>query len=184
MLENLAISGETTESMLGGQYGRALATMEQNVSHILRGLRGAAPHVPIIGMSYYDPLLGNWLAGGVERQTVVTTLYRLVDLNRPLTRLYGGSRWTADVQGAFHALDLKTFVASPWGRVPLAVAHACAWLDIVCHPGSPEVPGDDPNTTGAAVIGKAFEQRIDALCRTRGAGRRWLMCRRPSGRNR
>ncbi len=222
-LQNLAVSGETTGSMLAGQYARALTALRNhrgrvalitidiggndvvacaindypspgpasracwsdafsrlagNLTRMLRGLRAAAPGVPIIGMTYYNPLLGNWLAGGTIRATVLAEQTHLVDLNRQLTRLYGGTRWTADVEGAFHARDLRTFVSSPWGRVPLGVARACAWLDIFCRAGSIEGFGDDPNARGATAIARAFNARIDGVCRLRGAVRRWLLCHR------
>ena len=101
-LVNLAVSGETTTSMLdAGQYTSALAflrahqnevrlitidiggndvvgcydssnpecipeaeaTMKQNIATILAGLHDAAPGSPIFGMTYFDPFLGDWLAG-------------------------------------------------------------------------------------------------------------------------
>ncbi len=217
-VSDLAISGETTGSMLsGGQYQNALsflqahrghvalitidiggndivgcalslqdaapsspcsvearATIRQNLDEILAGLHGAAPGVPVIGMSYYDPLLGDWLAGGTYRTLALTTLAGLVVLNRELTSLYGGPRNTANVQHRFRSLALGMMVPSPWGTVPLAVARACAWLDIFCQPGAPEGFGDDPNNAGAVAIASAFEQRIRSLCvrRRRGLLRR------------
>lgn len=117
-LNDIAISGETTTSMLkGGQYRAALAflrahrghialitidiggndvvgcalsletadpkspcslnaraTIKRNLTKLLAGLHRAAPQVPVIGMSYCDPLLGAWLGGGRYRQLAVTTL--------------------------------------------------------------------------------------------------------------
>jgi lysophospholipase L1-like esterase len=145
---------------------QALATIQQNLSAILAGLHAAAPGVPVIGMNYYDPLLGDWLGGGTYRTLALTTVQLLVVLNRELTSLYGGAGNTADVQQEFRSLDLNTMVSSPWGEVPIAVDRACSWLDIVCQPGSPEGfgSGDDPNDAGAVAIASAFERRIDGLC--------------------
>jgi lysophospholipase L1-like esterase len=207
-LNDIAISGETTTSMLrGGQYKEALsflrahlghvalitidmggndivrcglslatadpnsrcavrarATIQQNLSMILAGLHAAAPGVPVIGMNYYDPLLGDWLGGGTSRALALTTLRGLVVLNRELDSLYGGAENTANVQGQFGSLDLTTMVPSPWGEVPIAVDRACSWLHVFCHAGAREGFGDVPNDAGAVAITSAFERRIDELC--------------------
>jgi hypothetical protein len=144
---------------------RARATIKRNITTMLRGLRRSAPHVPIVGMTYYDPYLGYWLAGGSYRDLALSTVPGLVELNKLLTKTYGGPARTADVEGAFASTDLDTMVDSRWGRVPLAVFRACSWLDIVCTPGQPEGFGDDPNVKGAAVIARAFERKIDAIIR-------------------
>jgi lysophospholipase L1-like esterase len=142
---------------------QARATIKSNLSTMLAGLRAAAPHVPLIGMTYYNPFLGYWLAGGFFRSFALATVPGGVALNRELTTLYGGTKNTADVQGTFKATDLTTTVSSQWGMVPIAVKRACSWLDIVCHAGAPETFGLDPNPTGEAKIAAAFEQKIGAL---------------------
>lgn len=202
-LDDIGMPGETTGSMLAGQYetalhflhkhrghvalitmdiggndlvgcvgptgidqtcaGQALATINGNLTTMLAGLRAAAPHVPLFGMTYYNPFLGNWLAGGTARALTVATTPTLVAFNHELTSLYGGPKKTADVQNAFKATDFKTRVSSRWGRVPVAVQRACFWLDIVCHKASLEDFGDDPNIFGSAMIASAFEQKIGSL---------------------
>jgi lysophospholipase L1-like esterase len=205
-LDDIAISGATTGSMLtGGQYHAALlflrrhrrhvalitvdiggndvaycvsatgvdercaaqarATIKRNLGTMLAGVRAAAPHVPLVGMTYYNPFLGNWLAGGAARSLTLATTQGLLALNRELTSLYGGPKKTADVQGAFKATDFTTKVASRWGTIPIAVNRACSWLDIVCNTGAIEGFGDDPNPTGAAKIALAFERTIGVLRR-------------------
>jgi hypothetical protein len=205
-LEDLAVPGATTTSVLGGQYPSALrflgrhkrhvalitidiggndilgcgipsgvtpnspcasharATIKHNLTKMLRGLHAAAPGVPVIGMSYYDPFLGDWLAGGAFRSFALSTLPGLIALNQELISLYGGTKNTADVQGTFRSTDFKTIVSSPWGRIPIAVNRACSWLDIQCHAGAPEGFGEHPNNAGAAAIASAFKQTIDRLC--------------------
>ena len=206
-VEDLAISGESTSTMLQGeQYTAALgllkrhrgrvalitidiggndivpcvlqgligptgpcsvqvrATIRRNLSAMLRGLRAAARGVPIYGMTYYDPFLGDWLGRGAPRAQALATLPGLRLLNRELVALYG-SRRTADVQGTFRSLNFSSRVASPWGLVPPAVARACTWLDISCHVGAAEGFGDDPNFAGAAAIAGAFERLIDRQLR-------------------
>lgn len=143
--------------------GAARATIKRNLTMMLAGLRAAAPDVPLVGMSYYDPFLGDWLGGGPLRAFALGTLPGLHALNSELTSLYGGARKTADVQGKFQATNFKKFVGSRWGRVPIAVQRACAWLNIICAPGEPEGLGQDPNSAGAVAIAAAFEQTIARL---------------------
>ncbi len=201
-LVNLAVSGETTTSMLmDGQYGDAIAflrahenqvalitidiggndvvgcaspsgvneqcfqqaevTMAKNITTILSGLHEAAPGVPVFGMTYYDPFLGDWLAGGATQAAALATIPGAVNLNNLLTSLYGASR-TADVQGAFAVTNTTTLVSSPWGTVPIDVSDACQWLDITCMTGQVEGFGDDPNDAGQVQIAQAFENIIGA----------------------
>ena len=201
-LVNLAVSGETTTSMIeNGQYTAALAflhahenevslitidiggndvvgcatssglneqcfqqaeaVMTTNITTMLSGLHEAAPGVPVFGMTYYDPFLGDWLAGGVARTTALGTIPGAVSLNETLTSLYGSNR-TADVQGAFAVTDSTTMVSSSWGTVPIDVKDACQWLDIECAIGQLEGFGDDPNAAGQVQIAQAFENVIGA----------------------
>jgi lysophospholipase L1-like esterase len=142
---------------------QARATIKRNLDTMLTGLRASAPHVPLVGMTYYNPFLGNWLAGEPARSLALATTPGLLALNHELTRLYGGPKKTADVQGAFRATDFKTMVPSQWGTIPIAVKRACSWLDIVCNTGALEGFGDDPNLTGAAKIAMTFERTIGVL---------------------
>jgi hypothetical protein len=123
---------------------RARAELRRNLATMLSGLRRAAPGARLIGMTYYDPFLFLWPAGGEYRSVAVASVTGLVRLNRELTQLYGGRRHTADMQGAFRATDLKTLVASPWGRVPIAVKRTCLWLDVTCQQGGPGGSGTIP----------------------------------------
>jgi lysophospholipase L1-like esterase len=203
-LDDIAVPGETTASMLrGNQYRAALqflrvhrghialitidiggddlgrcvglsgidqrcatqvrASIKRNLGEILAGLRAAAPHVPLFGMTYYNPFLGDWLAGEAARAFTLSTIDGLKALNHELTSLYGGAKKTADVQGEFKATNFATKVPSRWGTVPVAVKRACLWLDIVCNKGALEGFGEHPNLLGAARIAHAFERRIGAL---------------------
>ncbi len=203
-LENLAVSGATSSSMLnGGQYQSALTFLDQNVGHValitidiggndflpcvsgmsidqtcitdalaamdsnittmLTGLSTAAPSVRIIGMTYYDPYLGDWLAGGSWQTVALGGLSVVTRINANLTTLYGGPSTTANVQAAFKTTNDTKMVKSAWGKVPIDVDRACSWLDITCHVGSTEGFGDDPNVQGQKKIAKAFEHTIGNL---------------------
>ena len=184
-LDDIAVAGATTSSMLSGQhvaarrflkahrgrvalitidiggndvagcfgpggvnqpcFSQAQATIGHNLGKMLAALRAAAPGARIVGMTYYNPFLGYWLAGG-RFACSLSTVSPGVALNRELTALYGGAKRTADVQRAFRATDLTTIVSSRWGEVPIAVSRACSWLAIQCHPGAPEGFALDPRT--------------------------------------
>jgi lysophospholipase L1-like esterase len=140
------------------------ATIRRNIRTMLRGFAHVAPRVPVVGMTYYDPYLGHWLAGGSYRDVALATLPGLRAVNATLTKVYGGKALTADLEGAFHVYDLDTMVDSEWGHIPIAVERACTLLNITCHAGAPMGYGEDPNERGARVIARAFEQKIDQLC--------------------
>jgi len=157
-------SGSATSSCLQ----QTEATMASNLTTILTELRQAAgPSVPIVGMSYYDPYLGDWLAGGAARSTAVGSVSYLVSLNNLLAKTYqdAGAR-VANVQDAFQSTDLSTYVNSPWGQVPIAVQEACTLLDMSCRVGEQAI-GTDPTSAGAVVIAKAFETTIGILSASR-----------------
>ena len=203
-LEDMAISGATTTSMLKGpEYRTALrflhshvghmtlitidiggndlvhcatatginqactkkglATVAHNLTKMLSGLKKAAPSVPIFGMNYYDPYLGDWLAGGSVRTLALGTLPIVARLNTELVSLYGGPSVTADVTDAFKTSNDTSLVDSPWGKVPIDVDRACSWLDITCHKGASEGFGDDPNISGQKTIAAVFEHTIGKL---------------------
>ncbi len=149
-------------------FVNGLKTMQKNLATILAGLRAAThSHVPIIGMNYYDPLLGDWLAGpGPTRTLASTAMAGLATLNHDADTVYARFKVpVADVTGAFQSSDMTHLVSSPWGRIPVAVDRACTWLDITCHKHAAEGFGDDPNDGGAKVIAGAFEHAIGTLHR-------------------
>lgn len=141
------------------------AKMVTNLDAILSGLRQAVgPFVRIVGMTYYDPFLGDWLAGGADRAAAVGSVPLLTQLNGLLSDAYeAADAQVADVQDAFRSTDLSTTVASSWGQIPVAVEQACTLLDITCQAGQAEGFGDDPNPAGGDAIAKAFERTIGAL---------------------
>ena len=139
----------------------AVATMESNLTTMLTQLQQAAPGVPIIGMNYFDPFLGDWLAGGAAQTEALATIPALQSLNSDLAGVFSQFNVpVADVFDAFQTSDTTDMVSSPWGTVPVAVDNACTWLDITCAAGQLEGFGDDPVDSGAKVIAQAFETVI------------------------
>ncbi len=145
-----------------GCIQQAESTMVQNLDTILNGLRQTVgPTVPIVGMNYYDPFLGDWLAGGSTQVEANLSVSLVTNLNTLLAGAYQRvGAPVADVESAFKTTDLTDMVASQWGTVPVAVDKACTLLDITCTVGQVEGFGDDPVPAGATVIAHAFEQAI------------------------
>ena len=141
----------------------SLATMEMNLTLILAGLRSAAgPQVPIVGMDYFNPILGDWLSPSPTDQEYVTeSIAGLQLLNSDLGQLYAQvGAPVADVFDAFSTSAMNRTTYSQWGRVPIAVKRSCTLIDITCLPGQTEGNGDDPNAAGAVVIAQAFDRVI------------------------
>ena len=112
-------------------------------------------------MNYYDPFLGDWLAGGATRAYAVNSVPVVDQVDTFLSKTFAAKAVpVADVRGAFRTNDLTHLVSSRWGHVPVAVDDACRWLDISCVAGQPEGFGDDPVASGAVVITHAFETVI------------------------
>jgi hypothetical protein len=153
-------------------FVNGLSKIKTNISTIVAGLRTATgPHVPIVGMNVYDPILGDWLANGSGRSLAAAAVAGVGLLDKTMGQAYRTEASpVADVQGAFHSADLRHFVRSRWGRVPVAVENACSLLDIVCHQGSFIGYGDDPNDAGAVVIANTFEKAIGRLAPPKSDG--------------
>ncbi len=139
-----------------------LTTLQTNLKMILTALRQAAgPSVPIYGMNYFNPFLGDWVAGAAGQSFAQSSVSELSVFNQVLEQVYAMQGVpVADVATAFDVNDLTDLVSSQWGQVPVAVNNACTLLDITCVEGQLEGFGDDPVLAGADVIAKTFEQTI------------------------
>jgi lysophospholipase L1-like esterase len=121
--------------------GAQTARMVENLTAILADVRAAAgPHVPIVGMSYYDvfaPLC-------VSDASLLFACSRVDAVNATLVDTYAAAGApVADVAGAFENDNLAN-----------AATHVCAWTWF-CTLGDVHA-----NTAGYAVIADAFAQVI------------------------
>jgi lysophospholipase L1-like esterase len=127
-----------------------LPTVEGNMATILHALHGAAPGVPVVGMTYYDVFLGTWYLGA---PSVALADHPVVkELNEGFAATYeANATIVADVWAAFDSDDFEVIDTEDWGGVPTNVAHICDWtafcLTLDIH----------PNMTGYGVIAEAFE---------------------------
>ncbi len=119
---------------------QAAASITVNLPILLHGLRAAAgPDVPIIGLTYPDFVLGDYLsADSPTRALAVPSVSSFMDVFNPaLQKQYEAAGATfVDVTagtGAYVPFD-QTTTLSPYGAVPIAVARVCH-LTFFCQYG-------------------------------------------------
>jgi lysophospholipase L1-like esterase len=139
------------------------ATVTTNLTTIMSLLRAAAgAPVPIVGMNYFDPFLDYWPDGALGQGIAKESVPVVGEVNSTIGAVYTGEGApVADVAGAFQTTDLSHKVATPEGRVPVAVANTCQWLDFTCAKGEGGF-GDDTDAAGSSVIAGAFEKVLPA----------------------
>lgn len=133
--------------------------LEHRLRHIINTLQAAGPGVPIVAMTYYNPLLGLWglvpgghvLARADQRAWVV--------LNAGLTAASGDAgAAVADVAATFRIDDFTDTVVVPGrGRLPVNVARACEWTWF-CRFGDPHA-----NTNGYGRIARTYYRALVPL---------------------
>jgi hypothetical protein len=135
------------------------ATVSSNLTTIVAQLRTAAgASVPIAGMNYFDPFLDEWPTPILGHSIAKESVPVVVTLNSIIGSVYAGAQDpVADVQTAFATTDLSHKVKTSIGRVPVAVANTCSWLDFTCSKDQGGF-GENTDAAGAAVIAGAFEK--------------------------
>jgi lysophospholipase L1-like esterase len=137
-----------------------LPKISARLTSIVGTLRDAAgPDVPIVGGTYYDPLLVAWTFPGFDHDAVVAIADVWAAFNDTLEQTYAGlGVAVADVETEFSAADFDTIVhVRRFGDVPINVARTCQWTY-----GCSERFGHDihPNTVGYAAMTRAWEEAI------------------------
>lgn len=152
----------------------AFIQVAANLPPILAALRLAAgPHVPIVGMNYYNPFLAAWLAGlqGIPEGFALAqeSAEKLAAFNGLLGSIYRFFRMpVADVAAAFRSDDFTTLVSFPvFGEVP----HRWSYLitlrnasDRVIQLERVEraVAGDYADFVGGAPTSQPFRRKLEA----------------------
>jgi lysophospholipase L1-like esterase len=132
----------------------ALPGVQARLTTIIDTLQAAAPGIPIIGMSYYNPFLGFWAIlpapeGPFLAQTDEQTLEAL---NAGLVTVYQSEGVpVADVAGRFAISDFTIDLAV---GLPSNVVRACQWTWFCTGP--PHGPDVHANTEGYGEIAQAF----------------------------
>ena len=125
-----------------------IATVQSNLTQILARLRAAAPGVPIIGMTYYNPFLAQWIAGDPTAAT--DSIASAATFNAALTATFSaGGAEVADVSTAFASGN--TAMTGSYGgvAVPQNVANVCTYTWMCSERRHPRQhrrpPADDPD---------------------------------------
>jgi lysophospholipase L1-like esterase len=132
--------------------GNAVSTINANLPVILQRLRAAAgPDTTIIGTSYPDVILGDWVTGAPNGQQLATLSVGAFQslINPALAQAYAGVQGQfIDVTAATGAYEPLTDVTTlaPYGSIPVAVAKVCQ-LTHFC-----ELQDIHPNPAGYKVI--------------------------------
>ena len=108
---------------------RALEHIVANMPVILGGLRAAGGEsLPIVGMTYYDPILAFWLTGPAGEQTAHESVGVLKTLNRDLLKAYRRYHVkVANVAKAFASTDWRMTGSWEGRTLPQNVADICNW---------------------------------------------------------
>ena len=134
-----------------------LANVKTNMQTILGGLRSAGGNVPMVGMSYYDPFLADYLTGSSGQQAAFASLGVLHSLNSELRSAYKQyDVRIAAVQKIFNSWDTAKTGSFEGQTLPQDVANICNWTHM-CDQTNPTVHTND---TGHALIAAAFEARL------------------------
>lgn len=110
--------------------GRALPKVERNLATLLSRLRRAAgPKVRIVGITYPDVILGQWVGEGANQDLAKLSVVAFRSLINPaLKKRYeaAGGRFVdvTRATGAYTPLE-QTVDVPPYGTIPAAVADVC-----------------------------------------------------------
>ncbi len=133
-----------------------------NMPVILEGLREAGgAKLPIVGMTYYDPILGFYLAGAAGEQTARESVSILKSLDHDLTKAYRRFHVkVANVEKAFATTDWRTTGSYDGMTLPQNVANICNWT----HQCEGELEGHT-NDRGYEIIASKYEPLLKSAVR-------------------
>jgi lysophospholipase L1-like esterase len=137
----------------------AFMQVAANLPPILAALRLAAgPHVPIVAMNYYNPIVAAWLTvlQGIPEgpEVAAKSAETLASFNALLGAIYGFFRIpVADVAGAFLSADFTPVPEA--GGIPVNVLQVCE-LTFMCPTETGVAPDIHPTDAGYERIAQAF----------------------------
>jgi lysophospholipase L1-like esterase len=139
-----------------------LGSVQKDVPKITSALRKAAgKKTKIVGMTYYDPFLAEYLSGAAGQSIAAASVQLSQQINGALTNAYTAQKFRiADVGTAFKTyVPFSDTVAFPGGgyyysSVPLSVATVCDLTWMCAAP--PKGPNIHANAIGYSAIAKVF----------------------------
>ncbi|MGZ8630782.1 MAG: SGNH/GDSL hydrolase family protein [Actinomycetota bacterium] len=140
-----------------------LPRLQSRLTRIVDALGTAAgPGVPIVAMTYYNPLLGFWglVPGGRHLARADQRVWAM--LNAALATAFGDAGATvADVAATFRIDDFTDTVWVPGrGRIPVNVALTCRWTWFCSTKFFTDV---HTNQTGYRKIARTFDRELQDL---------------------
>ena len=152
--------GLPTLSQIAACLVKVFPLIQANLEKIMNALTtasGSGPVPPIIGMTYYDPELANWLKGTpAAKQLAQASIALAQGFGNLLSGVYThfGAK-VADVFKTFHTTQFTARVTLPaFGRVPKAVGYICSYTWMCAAP--PVGPNIHANQLGYGVIANTF----------------------------
>jgi lysophospholipase L1-like esterase len=139
-----------------------LPRLQARLTHIVDALTAAGPGVPIVAMTYYDPLLGFWglVPGGRHLARADQRVWATFNTGMATAYVNAGTT-VADVAATFQIDDFTDTVDVPGrGPVPVNVALTCRWTWF-CSPRSFGDP--HANALGYRMIARTFEGELQGL---------------------
>jgi lysophospholipase L1-like esterase len=130
--------------------------VETNLATTLEALRAAAPKATIVGMTYYDPELAEWLTGKAGQTFAKDSIAVAGVFGQILTGVYTQlGVLVADAFTSFDTTDDTQFVTVPGhGKLPKDVALICKWT-YECAP-RPVGPNEHGTTQGYGAMSSTF----------------------------
>lgn len=135
-----------------------VATTKKNLPVIVSALRKAAGRkAKLIGMTYYDPFLADYLGNSSQRAVASESVPLAKSLNGTIAQDYKARHFkVARVDKAFHTYTpwSKTTKLKGHGKVPLAVAEICKYTWMCTPP--PRGPSIHAKSVGYKKIAQVF----------------------------
>lgn len=132
---------------------RGLAAVRRNLPVTLRRLRAAAPHAPVVAMTFYDPMLAVYPSAPAYARHTGAVFGELNAIIEAACRQAGAR--VADVAGAYGTTELARPESMPDGTTaPVAVTRVCRWTWMCADP--PVGPNLHANTAGYRTIARAY----------------------------
>jgi lysophospholipase L1-like esterase len=135
--------------------------LRARVSRITEALAAAAPGVPIVGMTYYNPFLGLWdlVPGGRALARAAARAWTV--FNAGLAGGYADAATVADVAVTFRIDDFTDTVrVAGRGEIPVNAALACRWTWFCSKRFFTDV---HPNPKGYERIARTFERELQGI---------------------
>jgi lysophospholipase L1-like esterase len=147
----------TSISDIAACLSKVFPPMEANLAYTLAKLRKADPHATIVGMTYYDPELADWLTGKAGQAFAQDSILLAYVFDQDLSGVYAKYKDpVADVFTTFDTTDMTHTMKVPGipGTLPRDVGLICLRTYECVKP--PVGPNEHCNKYGYGAIAGTF----------------------------